>query len=727
MGGGVRRIVLDESVLFGCEDPNGKDSLLPAAEYLLRKLRHSTIPTVILINSTLNPIRPNCPFFSFHFFSPFSCQSNGFSLFSNGCLVFFREMVDFEGKSKFLTDMIFQLKSISNLVLMPQPVAWNYFTEAFKEKWIYGRELVVDALASLLQGVAVQYSFDCFVLDESSTIDALNEIQLAWGDIGGSILYLVSDNNDDLLLKLRTHGWLLVILNCFKGHPEASLGSHFTGYVSKRVDGRGWVLLPFLQGGYFGRLRFFIKLSPSLGNAKMRWSKLDLRIGIRVKDHGFKSREYPVGARESRMQWSRYMGEDDVLLQETFELDTPQHHHQEAEVNFHEFGQGNGTEGPGLMVIWYLMREIKDIFLEFVFVAECSKASQLNAKCLASTWPNLKQKLPLPLSPTSPPLYSPSPMLCTALSLSPKAPFFFPSFFLVPFSFLSPAFSTSYALTFSYQNQKMTCISLCSLWPSSSSHLPLSLSLTLSLSFIKIRRGSGSSFMYLVESIVVQQCTHGTYTRSYCPYEMPFRRNCWIRYQAFRIYWARIKRWCAPPPSLFIMHKVLFVYLFQPTLTFWCSNFCWSMKLSFLFLADVDGGPASEDSSMFYINKLEELPLTICRLNKKDISNDVVTVGYIMKPSREEDFSKVRLYIEKKAVSALEREVSTRGAFPMHPSQNGLIFMPLTFALPISSQLQEVDVVLHKATDEIMSIKLNSSSELSNRITYTRGMLELGM
>ena len=169
-------------------------------------------------------------------------------------------------------------------------------------------------------------------------------------------------------------------------------------------------------------------------------------------------------ARESRMQWCRYMGEDDVLclgvnyhrvstvflwswlcfdsclclwlaVQETFELDTPQHHHQEAEVNFHEFGQGSsvqqsvlgllgitmallsspswyllrlalrlkqrfrwfckvlvklpikvlwayhlgwlfccylvdGTEGPGLMVIWYLMREIKDIFLEFVFVAE---------------------------------------------------------------------------------------------------------------------------------------------------------------------------------------------------------------------------------------------------------------------------------------------------------------------------------------------------------------------
>ncbi|RVW69069.1 hypothetical protein CK203_052179 [Vitis vinifera] len=282
MGGGVRRIVLDESVLFGCEDPNGKDSLLPAAEYLLRKLRHSTIPTEI-----------------------------------------------------------------------------SYRHDLSAQK------------ASLLQGVAVQYSFDCFVLDESSTIDALNEIQLAWGDIGGSILYLVSDNNDDLLLKLRTHGWLLVILNCFKGHPEASLGSHFTGYVSKRVDGRGWVLLRFLQGGYFGRLRFFIKLSPSLGNAKMRWSKLDLRIGIRVKDHGFKSRSIMLGeellgympllsprmghpndanvkchkrldlfspgtniARESRMQWCRYMGEDDVLLQETFELDTPQHHHKKLKSIF---------------------------------------------------------------------------------------------------------------------------------------------------------------------------------------------------------------------------------------------------------------------------------------------------------------------------------------------------------------------------------------------------------
>lgn len=63
----------------------------------------------------------------------------------------------------------------------------------------------------------------------------------------------------------------------------------------------------------------------------------------------------------------------------------------------------------------------------------------------------------------------------------------------------------------------------------------------------------------------------------------------------------------------------------------------------------------------------------------------------------------------------------------MCPSLNGLIFLPLTFELPISSQLQEVDVVLHKVTDEVVSINLNSSPELQNKIIYTRGMQELEM
>ena len=76
MGGGVRRVVLDESVLFGCEDPTGKASLLPAAEYLFRKLRHSTIPTVILIKSASS----NCPcFFFFTSFPYFLSNQMGFT------------------------------------------------------------------------------------------------------------------------------------------------------------------------------------------------------------------------------------------------------------------------------------------------------------------------------------------------------------------------------------------------------------------------------------------------------------------------------------------------------------------------------------------------------------------------------------------------------------------------------------------------------------------------
>ncbi|XP_043695022.1 inositol-tetrakisphosphate 1-kinase 6 isoform X1 [Telopea speciosissima] len=118
------------------------------------------------------------------------------------------------------------------------------------------------------------------------------------------------------------------------------------------------------------------------------------------------------------------------------------------------------------------------------------------------------------------------------------------------------------------------------------------------------------------------------------------------------------------------------------------------------------GVNTEENSKLLLINKLEELPLTICHFNRKGTGSSVVTVGYMMKPSREEDFAK-------------------RGAFPMYPTQNGLIFVPLIFDLPLESQLQEVDVVLHKATDEILTIELSSSSEFSNKISYSKGMQEL--
>ncbi|GLT73688.1 hypothetical protein SLA2020_455270 [Shorea laevis] len=125
-----------------------------------------------------------------------------------------------------------------------------------------------------------------------------------------------------------------------------------------------------------------------------------------------------------------------------------------------------------------------------------------------------------------------------------------------------------------------------------------------------------------------------------------------------------------------------------------------------LTIKDVEVTNAYPKSSRLDINKLEELPLTICRLNKKVIESDVVTVGYIMKPSREEDFAK-------------------RGALPMCPTPNGLMFLPLTFDLPLSLQLEDVDVVLHKATDEIVSIDLSCQAESSYKITYTPGMQEL--
>ncbi|KAI9110940.1 hypothetical protein K1719_018060 [Acacia pycnantha] len=99
------------------------------------------------------------------------------------------------------------------------------------------------------------------------------------------------------------------------------------------------------------------------------------------------------------------------------------------------------------------------------------------------------------------------------------------------------------------------------------------------------------------------------------------------------------------------------------------------------------------------IEKLEELPMAVCHLNKRLIGLNVVIVGYKMKPSRVEDFAK-------------------RGAFPLCPTQNGLMFIPLVSDLPLSSQLKDVDIVLHKATDEILSIK-------DDNINFTESMQEL--
>ncbi|CAE6048324.1 unnamed protein product [Arabidopsis arenosa] len=124
-------------------------------------------------------------------------------------------------------------------------------------------------------------------------------------------------------------------------------------------------------------------------------------------------------------------------------------------------------------------------------------------------------------------------------------------------------------------------------------------------------------------------------------------------------------------------------------------------------ILDVVEGDSHEDPNMIYIHSLEELPITICCINKKAMGDGAAIVAYIMKPSRVEDFAK-------------------RGALPMYPTSCGLIFLPLMFEFPLASQLKHADIIFHKATDEILSIELNCSDPKSSiAVTFSTGMEEL--
>ncbi|KAK1294035.1 Inositol-tetrakisphosphate 1-kinase 4 [Acorus calamus] len=101
---------------------------------------------------------------------------------------------------------------------------------------------------------------------------------------------------------------------------------------------------------------------------------------------------------------------------------------------------------------------------------------------------------------------------------------------------------------------------------------------------------------------------------------------------------------------------------------------------------------------------------------KESRGTPIMTVGYVMKPSREEDFLKAGL---------IHRHAVARGAFPMNPSQNGLMFIPIQMDLPLSYQMPYVDIILHKATDEIIAIDPCASSNFSGGISYSKGMQEL--
>ncbi|CAN6198568.1 unnamed protein product [Urochloa humidicola] len=106
------------------------------------------------------------------------------------------------------------------------------------------------------------------------------------------------------------------------------------------------------------------------------------------------------------------------------------------------------------------------------------------------------------------------------------------------------------------------------------------------------------------------------------------------------------------------------------------------------------------------VGRLQELLLTLANLIKREIGDSsIMVIGYVMKQSRE-DFAR-------------------RGAFPIYPTKDGLIFVPLLFELPLSSQLQEVDMVLHKITDEIVKIDPNCSINFPKGISFSSGMSEI--
>ncbi|XP_078152668.1 inositol 1,3,4-trisphosphate 5/6-kinase 4 [Carex rostrata] len=108
-----------------------------------------------------------------------------------------------------------------------------------------------------------------------------------------------------------------------------------------------------------------------------------------------------------------------------------------------------------------------------------------------------------------------------------------------------------------------------------------------------------------------------------------------------------------------------------------------------------------------FIDKMDELIITISSVIKKGFSSvNPISVGYLMKPSRELDFL-------------------NRGALPLFPCKSALIFVPISFELPLISQLTRIDVILHKVTDEIVSIDSGSPFDFPNGITFSDGMSEL--
>lgn len=65
--------------------------------------------------------------------------------------------------------------------------------------------------------MAMQYSFECFLLNNGDDGGAVNGESLRWGEIGGKILYLVpnSDKDGADFCQLSNLGWIVVVFGKF--------------------------------------------------------------------------------------------------------------------------------------------------------------------------------------------------------------------------------------------------------------------------------------------------------------------------------------------------------------------------------------------------------------------------------------------------------------------------------------------------------------------------------
>jgi hypothetical protein len=134
-------------------------------------------------------------------------------------------------------------------------------------------------------------------------------------------------------------------------------------------------------------------------------------------------------------------------------------------------------------------------------------------------------------------------------------------------------------------------------------------------------------------------------------------------------------------------------------------------------LVVLGGSSSSSSAGEDVLLQLEDLFLALARLNKKalgDGGDKLVVVGHSMKWSREKDFLK-------------------RGALPFVPlpqqtitaNRASLSFIPIQLDRPVEPQLAAVDLVLHKPTDEIVSIAQNPTATVAERITFSEGVQKL--